>query len=337
MDELAAGLDSATFEAAWRRVRRSPGAGIDGVHAHRFALALAENLAALRDAMLSGSYRPEGLLRREIPKEGGVRRLGVPTVADRIAQSAVLELASPRLDSRLLPNVHGYRPGSSPEAAVGHLLAQVGARPWLEIVHADITSLFDALPHALVLQAVDDAWSSPLWRSLNRLWLRRWADSPGRGVPQGAQLSPLLANLALDRGLDRALCAGGPSERPRPGALPWERWSAEGLRLPRARVVADRGESLRSPIIAWILYGDDLVLATAQPGAGLRLLSWLDGLVRELGMTLSPRKTVIACGGAAGRPLPRPVLGVPLCLRPGPGGWTLVRAGAPHPTFGVKL
>lgn len=314
---LAERLDATTFQAAWARVRRSPGAGRDGITADRFGLALQANLDALRLSVLDGRYRPGPLLRREIPKPGGIRRLGIPTVADRLVQAAVLEAVALELDRRFLPSVQGYRPGRSVGAALTGLSRQVGTRPWLELVHADIDGLFDHLPHRGLLAAVDDAWADPLWRDLHRAWLRAWTplNTPGQGIPQGAPLSPLLANLALDRALDRPIQAATPTP-----------WKPMNPILDRAMLPTIFPWTRAAPVrvCAWMRYGDDLVLTTEQRGGALALLRWLDGLVRGAGMALSARKTVLAAGGAASRPLPRPVLGAEGALVHVHKGWALV-------------
>lgn len=341
---LADRLDDETMRAAWARVRRSPGAGLDGVNGARFAERLDANLAALRDELRGARYVPGALLRREIPKpSGGVRRLGVPNLRDRLAQAAVLAAAGDSLDAPLSCRVHGYRRGCSPRTAVDHLVAQVGARPWLEIVHADVEGLFENLPHERLLAAVDRAWTDTLWRALCRAWIGRWQDAPGRGVPQGAVLSPLLANLCLSGPLDAALDAAlrDPIARPTPRSevLSWEQasrtpldWTRRrtGSRNLRAVTWCYRNAAMQQlaptaapPLVGWIRYGDDMVLVSAQRASGPRLLGWLDALVRAVPLRLSPSKTVLVPGGTHARPLPRPVLGLNLALTPCPEGWQL--------------
>jgi retron-type reverse transcriptase len=164
------------------------------------------------------------------------------------------------LDRRFAPEVHGYRFGHGPQTAIVHLQRQVGRRPWIELVKADVASLFDNLDHSYLLAQVDAASPDPLWRHLARCWIAAWPHHPGHGVPQGAPLSPLFANLYLAAGVDRHLQKG----------------DARGL-------------------IGWIRYGDDLVLAAQRPGHGPALLAWLDGLVRGCRLELGPAKTVMGC------------------------------------------
>ena len=339
MTPLAAALSPEVFAAALSRVRRSPGAGIDGVTAEEFAAQAGHELPRLRAMVLGGRDRPARLLRHDKRKaDGGTRTIGVPTVADRIVQVAVLLAAGGDLDGRLLPNVHGYRPGRSPATALRDLVTQVGERPWLEVAHADVEGLFDHLEHGRLRGVIEGAVPDPLWRGLHAAWLAAWTVTPGRGVPQGAPLSPLLANLFLDRFVDRALDAGPPGQRRggvRVGALmsPGARlaearramWGAvPGMAAPRRASV---GPSAAASLAGWIRYGDDRMLVGAERGSGLSLLRWLDGLVRAAGLRLSDRKTTAAAGRAGGV-LPRRVLGATVAVRQGAGGFSLHTAGA---------
>ena len=276
--------------------------------------------------MLAGFYRPGPLLRRERPKpDGSVRRLGVPTVLDRVLQRALQDLLGPELNARLSPRVHGYRPGRSPQTAIRHLIAQTGRRAALEIVHADVSSLFDTLPHDRVWEAVARAWTDSHWLRLNRLWLDAWGDAPGRGIPQGAPLSPLLANLTLtplDSSLDYALREPGLHAGARLA------WARSTLRAAMAKQVSQAPGPAAQDLVAWIRYGDDLVLVGDQRGAGLTLLRWLDAQVRALGLRLSDKKTHFMARRAHA-PLPRPVLGERLYFHHSPQGWSLAASITP--------
>ena len=280
---LAALLDEPCFQRAWQRVRRHPGPGLDGVSAALFARHLQRNLAHLRRDVLRRRYRPGGLLRIQVPKKGGGQRpLGIPTIADRVVQVAVHLAVIPLLDGHLARHVHGYRPRRSPRTAVAHLLATCRTRPWLEVVKADVEGLFDNLSHPRVLGAAEQAWRDPLWCWLQRQWLRRWANpaTPGRGVPQGAPLSPLLANLYLHRPVD----------------------------LPIRRALKGRGLDTNLGLVAAVRYGDDFLLVSQRRHGAIHLLRWLQGLLTPIALKLTPAKTSMSCG-AARRPLPVPFLG----------------------------
>lgn len=286
---LARALEPDLFQEAFSRVRRHGGPGTDGISARAFARDLDRELGRLRGQMLDGTYRPLPLLRLAIPKkDGGLRILGIPCVRDRVAQVAVHLAVTPALDTRLLPLCHGYRRGRSPASAVDHLVAQVGTRPWLEVLKADVEGLFDHLDHGILTRVVAQVWGDPLWNRLFRTWLAAWQDraTPGRGVPQGAPLSPWWANLYLHEGVDRHLAT------PPVG------------------------------IVAAIRYGDDFVLAADRPGAGVRMLQSLEGLLSGCRLTLSPRKTTFTCG-RENLAFPEPVLGLRVAFTRSLEGWSL--------------
>ncbi|MFH1464726.1 MAG: reverse transcriptase domain-containing protein [Pseudomonadota bacterium] len=282
--DLARALTPAVFEAAWRRARTPGGAGVDGRGRAWFERDLSRHLGAIRAAVIAGRWRPAPLLHRRIPKPDGTeRQLGIPTLADRLVQSAVLEVVGPRVEALLRPWVHGYRPGHSPAGAVRQLVGQVGLQPWLELVKVDIEGLFDHLAHPCLERMILALSPDPLWRSLNRAWLRAWPTGPDRGVPQGAPLSPLLANLYLHHALD--------------------------LPLERARVgLEDRALSL----CGQIRYADDIALAGAARGSGVSLLTWTEGVLGRAGLRLSPTKTVARCSAAT--PAPLILLGLPVSI-----------------------
>ena len=162
-------------------------------------------LERIRSDVLAGRWRPQAVKQRGVWKRGGgTRTLSILAAGDRVLQGALHRIAAPALDTLLDDRVHGWRKGRGCPSALRHLAAQAGTGPQLVVVQADIASLFDTLPHAGVDRAVaplgDDAWAA-----LHRAWLRAWPTSSGRGVPQGAPLSPLLANLALAGTFDRVL------------------------------------------------------------------------------------------------------------------------------------
>lgn len=283
-------LGLADLQRAWRRVRRHPTPGLDRVRITDVQPQVDSWLEARRREILHGTWRPGPLLRITKRKPtGGTRTLRLPTLADRVVLAAVHDAVAPTFDRSLDPRVHGYRAGRSPRTAVAHLLRQAGSRPWVELVHADIASMFDTLPHALLRPLA--ALGCVRWRTIVDRLLLRWATAPRRGVPQGAALSPLLANLALARSLDVHL----------------------------ARAVTD------GHLAGWIRYGDDLVLLTDRPGGATSVLIALDGWVRRCGLRLAAHKTTVA------RPRSvllgqTTVLGVPLGMTTDNGGVRLLAA-----------
>jgi RNA-directed DNA polymerase len=191
---------------AYQRVKANDGAaGVDGESIEEFERDLKGNLYKLWNRLSSGSYFPSPVRAVEIPKkhgEGKVRILGVPTVADRIAQTVVRLYLEPKVEPLFHPDSYGYRPRRSALQAVGVCRERCWRRNW--IIDLDIRAFFDSVPHDLVLRAVrrhtDERWIL--------LYVERWLKAPlqqedgtlvqrDRGTPQGSSISPLLANLFL--------------------------------------------------------------------------------------------------------------------------------------------
>jgi group II intron reverse transcriptase/maturase len=197
------------FEA-YRRVKANKGAaGIDGESIDQFEVDLKGNLYKLWNRMSSGCYFPPPVRMVEIPKPGGrgVRILGVPTVADRIAQTVAAMYLEPDVEKIFHPDSYGYRPGRSALDAVGACRERCWRTDW--VIDMDIQGFFDNLDHDLVLKAVehhtDQRWIL--------LYVRRWLTAAlqredgsmvarDRGSPQGSAISPLLANLFMHYAFD---------------------------------------------------------------------------------------------------------------------------------------
>ena len=195
---------------AYRRVKANDGAaGVDGTSIEEFERDLKGNLYKLWNRLSSGSYLPAPVRAVEIPKRNGqgVRVLGVPTVADRIAQTVVRLYLEPKVESVFHPDSYGYRPGRSALDAVGVCRERCWRRNW--VIDLDIRAFFDSVGHELVLRAVrrhtDERWIL--------LYVERWLKAPlqqqdgtlvqrDRGTPQGSSISPLLANLFLHYAFD---------------------------------------------------------------------------------------------------------------------------------------
>ena len=196
---------------AYQRVKANDGAaGVDEQSIEDFERDLKGNLYKLWNRLSSGSYFPAPVRAVEIPKkhgQGGVRVLGVPTVADRVAQTVARLYLEPKVEPLFHPDSYGYRPGRSALQAVGVCRERCWRRDW--VIDLDIRAFFDSVPHDLVLQAVrrhtDERWIL--------LYVERWLKAPlqqedgtlvqrDRGTPQGSSISPLLANLFLHYALD---------------------------------------------------------------------------------------------------------------------------------------
>jgi RNA-directed DNA polymerase len=196
------------FEA-WRRVKANRGAeGIDEESIQAFEANLAGNLYKLWNRMSSGSYMPPPVKAVEIPKKkGGSRVLGVPTVADRVAQTVAYLYLEPEVEPVFHPDSYGYRPGRSAHDALAACRQRCWKYDW--VLDLDLKSFFDSLDHSLVLKAVAHH-TSQRWILL---YVERWLKAPlqledgalrprDRGSPQGSAISPVLANIFLHYAFD---------------------------------------------------------------------------------------------------------------------------------------
>ena len=194
---------------AYRRVKANRGAaGVDGESLAMFEKDLKGNLYKIWNRMSSGSYFPPPVRLVEIEKAGGgIRPLGIPTVGDRIAQTVVTMVLEPLLEPVFHPNSYGYRPGRSALDAVGVARTRCWRSDW--VIDLDIKAFFDSLDWDLLERAVahhcDLGWI--------RLYIGRWLRAPvqrpdgtiqqrTKGSPQGAVVSPLVANLFLHYAFD---------------------------------------------------------------------------------------------------------------------------------------
>jgi RNA-directed DNA polymerase len=252
---------------AWQRVQANGGApGVDAVSIERFAADEVNNLYKLWNRMSSGSYFPGPVRAVEIPKDHGqgVRVLGVPNTADRVAQSAAAMLLGEKLEPIFHPDSYGYRPGRSAHDA----LAQARQRCWKQdwVLDLDVRAFFDSVPHDLLLKAVAHHTDEP-WVLL---YVERWLKAPlqmpdgtlvarEKGTPQGSPISPLLANLFMHYAFDRWM------DREHPGS-PFER------------------------------YADDVVVHCDTEAKALALRAALAERLGSLGLELHPDKTkVVYC------------------------------------------
>ena len=205
----------ATLSAAWERVRVNDGAaGVDSQSIERFEARAERYLAELSTAMREDSYRPQPIRRVDIPKgDGRTRPLGIPTVKDRIVQTAVKFVLEPIFEATFRPTSYGFRPGRGCRDALREV-AQLIEDGHAFVVDADFESYFDTIPHERLMQRIEERISDGRILGLVRGWLgqdimqdlQRW--TPTEGTPQGAVISPLLANIYLHP-LDNLMAARG--------------------------------------------------------------------------------------------------------------------------------
>ncbi len=249
---------------AYLKVKANKGAaGVDGESVEEFEKNLKGNLYRIWNRLVSGSYFPPPVRAVEIPKPGGrgTRVLGVPTVADRIAQTVVKMYLEPEVEPIFHPDSYGYRPGRSALAAVGICRKRCWKTGW--VIDLDVHKFFDTIPHSLVLRAVS--------RHTNLKWIllytERWLQAPlqlgdgtlqtrDQGSPQGSAVSPLLANLFMHYAFDMWMQREFP-------AVPFER------------------------------YCDDVVVHCVSEQQAQYVLAAITKRLAEVGLEVNPEKTHI--------------------------------------------
>ena len=248
---------------AYKKVKANKGsAGIDEMSMDQFEEKLKDNLYKLWNRMSSGSYFPPPVKVVEIPKEGkGMRILGIPTVADRIAQMVAKAYFEPTVEPHFLPDSYGYRPGKSAIDAVAVTRKRCWRYDW--VLEFDIKGLFDNIDHNLLMRAVrkhtDTKWVI--------LYIERWLKAPFQmpdgekierisGTPQGGVISPVLSNLFL-------------------------------------HYVFDVWMSRKRPQNPWSRYADDGIAHCRSQEEAIELLTQLKARFEECGLELHPEKTCI--------------------------------------------
>lgn len=204
---------------AYQKVSDNRGApGVDKVSLEEFEKDLENNLYQIWNRMSSGSYFPPPVRAVPIPKKGGVRILGVPTIADRIAQTVVAERLGPRMEEIFHDDSYGYRPGRGAIDAVATCRQRCWRSDW--VIDLDVAKFFDTCPHDLIVKAVE-ANTDQRWIVL---YVKRWLVAPLQhpdgslearecGTPQGSAVSPCLANLFLHYAFDTWMAKKWPSVR----------------------------------------------------------------------------------------------------------------------------
>jgi RNA-directed DNA polymerase len=256
-----------TLEAAWNKVQANDGAaGVDGQSLERFAAQEELYLTELATALRDGSYHPQPVKRVDIPKgDGKTRPLGIPTVKDRIVQTAMKFVLEPIFEATFCPTSYGFRPRLGCRDALREV-AQLIEEGHTFVVDADLQSYFDTIPHERLMQRVEERISDGRILGLLRSWLaqdilrdtERW--TPMEGTPQGAVISPLLANLYLNP-LDHLMVQHG---------------------------------------VEMVRYADDFVLLCRSEKEARQALAWVQEWTASAGLTLHPEKTRIVEATQAG-------------------------------------
>ena len=246
---------------AYLKVKSNRGSGgVDGISLKKFDENYKNYLYKLWNQMSSGSYIPPPVKLMEIPKkDGGLRPLGIPTIADRIGQSVVKELLEPVLEPLFHPDSYGYRLGKSALDAIAKARERCWKQAW--VIDLDIKGFFDNIPHDLLMKAVrkhcDCKWML--------LYIERWLVAPlqksdgtiiarTKGVPQGSVIGPVLANLYLHYSMDRWLSKEHPH-------CPFER------------------------------YADDAIVHCSTEKEGLKVMKVLEERLGQCGLEMHPLKT----------------------------------------------
>ena len=198
---------------AYKKVRANKGsAGVDEVSMDEYDANRRKHLYKLWNRMASGSYFPPPVKEVEIPKKDGkVRKLGIPTISDRVAQMAIKMYIEPRFEAIFSENSYGYRPNKSAHQALEKVRENTRKNDW--VIDLDIKGFFDNISHEKLMLAVE----KHVPENWIKLYIKRWLEAPilkksgelitkqGKGTPQGGVISPLLANLFLHYGFDKWL------------------------------------------------------------------------------------------------------------------------------------
>ena len=258
-------LDNRNMNEAYKKVCANKGAGgVDGMELEELDGYIRENWNSIREQIRERSYKPQPVRRVEIPKpNGSKRKLGIPTVMDRVIQQGIAQVISPMCEPLFSENSYGFRPNRSCEMAVREMLIFLnGGYEW--IVDIDLEKFFDNVPQDKLMSLVHNIINDGDTESLIRKYLKAGVMVQGRyektdrGTPQGGNLSPLLSNIMLNE-LDKEL-------------------EKRGLRFVR--------------------YADDCVIAVRSEASAKRVMySITDWIQRKLGLKVNAEKTRITRPG----------------------------------------
>ena len=261
------------LDHAYELARANHGApGVDGESFEDIeSRGLGEWKNGLREELRNKTYQPQPVRRVMIPKPGGGERpLGIPTIRDRVAQTAAKLILEPIWEAEMEPNAYGYRPRKSAQGAI-RKVEELLHEGYTDVVDADLSKYFDTIPHSELLQSAARRIVDRYMLHLIKMWLKvpvEERDGNGkrrltggkdndRGTPQGGVISPVLANLYMNRML-------------------------KGWRQSR------RGEQFRAHMVN---YADDFVILSR--GKAAEALEWTRGVLERLELTLNEKKTSV--------------------------------------------
>lgn len=246
--------------AAAKVVANRGASGVDHVNVEAFSDRMDENLKFLQEQLRTGEFRPQAIRRVFIPKAGSkeLRPLGIPTVRDRVVQTAIVHVLTPIFERDFSPCSYGFRPNRGPQQALDQVESLL-AEGYQYVVDADLKSYFDTIPHERLMERikvkVSDGRLLKLIESFLKAGilegLREW--TPTAGAPQGAVLSPLLSNVYLD---------------------------------PLDQLMASKGYKM-------VRYADDFIILCRSREEADRALAEVQAWVESNGLTLHPDKTRI--------------------------------------------
>jgi len=254
-------LSRENMQLAHKKVKANKGAaGIDGISVDEVDEYLKENWAGIRESIRNRKYRPKPVLRMEIPKpNGGIRKLGIPTVTDRIIEQAIVQVITPIVEPHFSESSYGFRPGRNAQQAIVKLLECINVGHSY-IVDIDLEKFFDKVPQDKLMTLVGKIIQDPDTESLIARYLKAGVMVEGQyedtfeGTPQGGNLSPILSNIMLNE-LDKEL-------------------EARGLHFVR--------------------YADDCIIAVGSSAAANRVMhtitKWIE---RKLGLKVNIEKTKV--------------------------------------------
>jgi group II intron reverse transcriptase/maturase len=253
-------VEAGNVKAALRRVKQNRGSpGIDGMTVDELPAWLVTGWAGVREQLLSGTYQPRSVREQQIPKsDGGVRKLGIPTVLDRLIQQCLLQVLQPGFDAGFSQHSYGFRPGRNAHDAVcaAQRFIQAGRRV---VVDVDLEKFFDRVNHDVLMGRLAKRLGDKQVLGLIRRYLEAGILVNGvvveryEGTPQGGPLSPLLANVLLDE-VDKQLEKRG---------------------------------------LCFVRYADDCNVYVRSKRAGHRVLQTLRGLYARLRLRINEEKSAV--------------------------------------------